>query len=166
MFALFVMSSYAWPNMRAPLVGLTVIFLLANGALRLHAQTNTAVPTPNPQAAHENPWISFLTPAQQEQYAKARAKALDDNPALKAEGDAVIKQGKALAPDCAAAKRQAFMEKMNSHRQKLRQAMLKEDSTLEPIFAEIDKHISEMKVKQLSQAQNPSGATNVPSAAH
>ena len=46
-------------------------------------------------------------------------------------------------------KKQAFIEKMNSHRQKLRQAMLKEDPSLEPIFAEIDKHEAEMQAKQL-----------------
>ena len=57
---------------------------------------------------------------------------------------------------------QATIEKMNAHRQKLRQAMLKEDPTLKPIFAEIDKHISEVKAKQLGQLQN-SGASGAPS---
>ncbi len=94
--------------------------------------------------------VSFLTPAQQEQYAKARAKALDNNPDLKAEGEEIMKQ-------IVAAGGQAdpvIMEKMNTHRQKLRMAMLKEDSTLKPIFAEIDKHLSEIKAKQLGQLQN------------
>jgi hypothetical protein len=60
------------------------------------------------------------------------------------------------------ADRQAFIEKMNSHRQKLRQAMVKEDPTLEPIFAEIDKHISEMKAKHLSPTQGSQSPTNAP----
>ena len=51
---------------------------------------------------------------------------------------------------------------MSLHRQKLRQAMLKEDPSLDPIFAEIDKHISEMKAKQLGQMQSSSSS----SAAH
>jgi hypothetical protein len=174
--------------MRAPLLGLTVVSLLANGFFPLRAQTNTNtsvqlpnpqlangpayiqtntntnVPPASPQVAHENRSISFLTLAQQEQYAKARAKALADNPKLKTEGENVIKQGEALKPDGPAADRQAFIEKMNSHRQKLRQAMLKEDASLEPIFAEIDKHISEMKAKQLGQVQNPPDAAKVPPA--
>jgi hypothetical protein len=58
------------------------------------------------------------------------------------------------------ADKQAFIEKMTLHRQKLRQAMLKEDATLEPIFSEIDKHISEMKAKELIQAEGSPGATN------
>ena len=116
--------------------------------------------------------ISFLTPAEQEQYAKARAKALADNPDLKTEGENLLKQGQALMPDGAATDQQKvnyedarnFMEKMMIHRQKLRQAMLKVDPTLEPIFAQIDKHISEMKAKQLGQAQGTSSATNAASA--
>jgi hypothetical protein len=148
--------------MRAPLFGLTALFLLATGSFALHAQTNTNVAPPNPPAARENSFISFLTPAQQDQYAKARAKALADNPALKTEGDKVKKQGETVLTTGTAAERQAFMEKMNSHRQKLRQAMLKEDASLEPIFAEIDKHISEMKAK----GQVSSAATNTPAVAH
>jgi hypothetical protein len=41
---------------------------------------------------------------------------------------------------------------------------LKEDPTLQPIFAAIDKHISEMKAKQLSQKQSSSGASDAPPA--
>ena len=144
--------------MRAPLLGIIVCFLLAAGSFLLHAQSNTLtnVQPPNPQAARGNPLISFLTPAQQDQYATARAKALADNPDLKTEGENLLKQGQTLMPNGAATDQQKvqyedaknFMEKMNLHRQKLRQAMLKEDPTLEPIFTEIDKHISEMKAKQ------------------
>ena len=156
--------------MRALLFGVIAFLLLANGPFHLNAQTNTnaVVQPPNPQVSHENPAIAFLTPAQQVQYATARKNALDHNPALKAEGEKVAKQGEtiSLSADASAAERQAFMEKMNSHRQKLRQAMLKEDPTLEPIFVEIDKHISEMKAKQLGQLQGSSGVTNAPATAH
>ena len=133
--------------MKASLLGLAVFFLLGNGPFRLHAQTNTS-----PQVAREAGMLSFLTPAQQLQYATARAKALTDNPELETEGENVAKQGiNALTADATAEEKQAFMEKMNSHRQKLRQAMLKEDPKLEPIFAEIDKHISQMKAKNSYQ---------------
>jgi len=105
--------------------------------------------------------LAFLTPAEQIQYAKARAKALADNPDLKVEGETVAKEGgQAMSAGATAADRQAFIEKMNSHRQKLRQAMLKEDPTLEPIFTKIDKQISEMKAKQLGAMQNSTNPTN------
>ena len=142
------------------------VLFWASSPLLLNAQTNgdtNASPASSP-AARVNAMISFLTPAQQLQYAEARAKALADNPDLKAEGESVAKEGiVAMSSGASAADKQAFIEKMNSHRQKLREAMLKEDPTLEPIFAEIDKHISEMKAKHLAQLQSSPSPTNAPS---
>ena len=136
--------------MKSLLLGITGCFLLG-GSFPLHAQTNAApagAPA-NSQIPQANSMLSFLTPAEQIQYANARAKALSDNPDLKAEGEKVAQEGVgAMTADATAAEKQAFIEKMNSHRQKLRQAMLKEDPTLEPIFTKIDKQISEMKAKQ------------------
>lgn len=106
--------------------------------------------------------ISFLTPAQQEQYAVARAKALADNPDLKTEGENLMKQASSVMANGTPEDKQAFMGAMDSHRQKLRMAMLKEDPTLEPIFAVIDKHILEARAKSLSEAQSSAGATNTP----
>ena len=143
--------------MRKSLSGMTLLFLLAGGTFLLQAQTNAP---PNPQLAREYRMISFLTLAQQEQYAKARAKALADNPGLEADGEKVMKQGEALTADSPKAEKLTFLQKMNAHRQKLRQAMLKEDPTLGPIFAAIDKHISEMRANQLSQGQSSPGATD------
>jgi hypothetical protein len=142
--------------MRLSLFIPTGLLVLTASAVYLPAQSNP--PAANPPASRENAMISFLTPEQQQQYALARAKALADNPDLKAEGEDIIKQVMASGgqPD------QEIIEKMNSHRQKLRQAMLKEDPTLEPIFAEIDKHISELKAKQSGQMQN-SGSNAAPS---
>jgi hypothetical protein len=141
--------------MKALLWGITGGFLLG-GTFLLQAQTNAATagaPT-NSQLPPANAMLSFLTPAEQIQYANARAKALADNPDLKAEGEKVAQEGgRAMSADATAADKQAFIEKMNSHRQKLRQAMLKEDPTLEPIFAKIDQQISELKAKQVSNPQ-------------
>lgn len=143
-----------WEDMKSSLFGLMLVGWLAVGSFLLHAQTNAAATNapatnqPPPQMSRELQMISFLTPTQQEQYAKARAKALEDNPALKTDGETLMKQGKSVMTNGSAADKQGFIEKMNSHRQKLRQAMLKEDSTLQPIFDEIDKHISEAKAKQ------------------
>jgi hypothetical protein len=144
--------------MKLSLVAILAIFLFAGGTILLRAQTPAPAPAAAAQPSHETSMISFLTPAQQEQYAQAHAKALADNPSLKAEGDALKKQILANGEH----QDQATIEKMNSHRQKLRQAMLKEDPTLGPVFAEIDKHISEAKAKQLGQLQN-SGTSNAPS---
>ena len=149
--------------MRALLHGIIISLFLAGGNFLLNAQANTTtnVQPANPQLARE---ISFLTPAQQEKYAKARAKALADNPKLKTDGETLMRQAEAVMTKGTAADRQTFIEKMNSHRQKLRQAMVKEDSSLGPIFVEIDKQISETKAKQLGQMQSSSGATNAPAA--
>jgi len=129
--------------MKVLIFGVIFCGWLACGTFLVQAQTNAAATSASAQQA-----VSFLTPAQQEQYAKARAQALTDNPTLKSEGEDLMKQGQTVMASGTAAGKQAFMEQMNSHRQKLRAAMLKVDPTLEPIFAEIDKHISEIKAKQ------------------
>lgn len=118
--------------------------LVAVGPFLLHAQTNSAPApqAPNSQVARE---LAFLTPDQQLQYAKAHQKALENNPTLKSEGEDLMQQGSSLNSESPAADKQAFLEKMNSHRQKLRAAMLKEDPGLTPIFKEIDQHISQMR---------------------
>lgn len=133
--------------------------VLAGGLV--HAQTNAAGAAPAPSSdERNNPLISFLSPAQQDEYAIAHEKALQDNPGLKKEGDKILQQGRTLISSGNPADKQAFIEMMNSHRQKLRQAMLKEDPKLAPIFAEIDKHLSEAKAKQLGQVQgSPSSST-------
>jgi len=150
--------------MKSLLLGISGCFLLG-GTFLVHAQTNAApagAPA-NSQLPPGNAMLSFLSPAEQIQYAKARAKALADNPDLKSEGEKVAQEGgQAMSAGATAADRQAFIEKMNSHRQKLRQAMLKEDPTLEPIFAKIDKQISETKAKQLGSILNSPSPTNPP----
>jgi hypothetical protein len=149
--------------MKASLPGIIMFLLLAGGPFLLHAQTN--VQPSNPQIARENRLISFLTPAEQEKYAQARAKALADNPELKTQGENLMKQGEALLADGTAADKQKFRNEMDSHRRKLRQAMLKEDPGLEPIFAQIDAHISEMKAQQ-GQAPRSPGTTDAPPPGH
>ncbi len=150
--------------MRVSPLGWTIWFLCVVGCFVLRAQTNAAAnPQPlNPQVARE---LSFLTPAQQLQYAEAHQKALEHNPGLKSEGETLIKQAVVLTNQSPSADKQAFLEKMNSHRQKLRAAMLKEDPTLSPIFKEIDQHISELRA-QAAAAQNPAGTTSPPPAGH
>ena len=77
----------------------------------------------------------------------AHHAALADDPALKAENDSLKMQYADVMLKGTEAEKQAMMEKVDSHRQKLRAAMLKEDAKLGPIFAEIDKSISEAKAK-------------------
>jgi hypothetical protein len=150
--------------MRVPLRHTLPLVLLCGGAVFLPAQTTgggNGMPA-NPQPSRENRLISFLTPAQQDQYAEARAKALENNPDLAREGESLLSEGQAIMANGTPADKQMFLEKMDSHRQKLRQAMLKEDPTLEPVFSEIDKHISEEKAKHLASMQNSAGSTNTP----
>jgi hypothetical protein len=160
--------------MKASLFGFIAGLWLVGGSFLVSAQTGTNAnvsPASPPPGGRESWMISFLTPAEQEQYANARAKALEHNPELKTEGENLVKRGEVLMTDGKAADKQEFIENMLSHRQKLRKAMLKEDPSLEPIFAQIDKHISEMKSKHLGQMQSSPGATNntspaSPSAGH
>jgi hypothetical protein len=150
--------------MKSSLLGITGCFLLG-AAFLLQAQTNAPAAGAPPQNAQATAALSFLTPAEQLQYATARAKALADSPDLKAEGEVIVKQGaSSMNGQATAEEKLAFIEKMNSHRQKLRQAMLKEAPTLEPIFSKIDKHISEMKAKQLGAMQNSPPPNSPPAA--
>jgi hypothetical protein len=74
----------------------------------------------------------------------------------------LIKQGAAVMSTGTPAEKQGFMDMMTSHRQKLRAAMLKEDPTLRPVFAEIDTHISEMRARQSGPPANASPDPKVP----
>jgi hypothetical protein len=121
-----------------------VLSLFAPALLR--AQTNAA-PAHAPAAEAEQQALSILTQDQITEYANAHAKALTDDPALKAEGDALKKEFADVMAHGTAAQKQAVLEKVDAHRQKLRQAMLKEDPNLGPIFARIDKSMSEFKAK-------------------
>jgi regulator of replication initiation timing len=112
----------------------------------LHAQTNAA-PANASAAAAERKALAILTTDQLNEYAKARVKALADDPALNAENEALKEQFADVMVHGTAAQKQAMIEKVDAHRQKLRQAMLKEDPNLEPIFAQIDKSMSELKAK-------------------
>ncbi len=74
-------------------------------------------------------------------------KALADDPALNAENDALKEQFADVMAHGTAAEKQALLVKVDAHRQKLRAAMLKEDPNLDPIFAQIDKSISQLKAR-------------------
>jgi len=113
----------------------------------LCAQTSAPAPTKPSSGAPEPQALAILTPDQQVEYARARAKALADNAALNAENDALKAQYADVMAHGTAAQKQMMLEKVDSHRHKLRQAMLKADPNLEPIFAQIDKYISEQKAK-------------------
>jgi hypothetical protein len=85
----------------------------------------------------------------QDRVLAAYHKALADNPELKKEGDDLVR-GNQLEDSSPAG--QAAMEKGRSYRVKVRQAMLKEDPTLSPVLAEIDKHVSALKAQHQSEA--------------
>ncbi len=121
--------------------------LLLSVPILAPAQTDAAAPANPPSGGGEMQAVSILTTDQQLEYAQAHAKALDDNPELKAENDALKARYASVMTGGTAAEKQAITEKVDSHRQKLRQAMLKEDPKLGPIFAQIDKYISEVKAR-------------------
>jgi hypothetical protein len=118
------------------LFGLLFFLALAGAPNLVCAQTNVA---PAAQPPRE---VAFLTEAQQKEYAAAHNQALAADPALKAEGDALMKQ---IIGDPTIVEQADFQQKLTAHRQKLRAGMLKQDSHLGPIFAEIDKHLPPTK---------------------
>ncbi len=91
--------------------------------------------------------LSILTPDQQAEYNQAHAKALADDPALETENEALKEEYISVMTNGTPAQKQVIVEMVASHRLKLRKAMLKEDPKLGPIFAKIDKSISELKAK-------------------
>ena len=133
-------------TMRAMRFCILAIVLSYFAPALLQAQTNAA-PANAPAASAEAQALSILTRDQITEYATARAKALADDPALKAEGDALKQQFVDVMDHGTPVQKQAILEKVDAHRQKLRQAMLKEDPNLGPIFAQIDKSMSEIKAK-------------------
>jgi hypothetical protein len=132
----------------------TIVLLAGTAGLR--AQTNpaptNAAPAKPAAAAAESKALSILTPDQINEYAAARKKALVDNPALDSENEALKAEYADVMLHGTAAQKQAVLEKVDSHRQKLRAAMLKEDPNLEPIFNRIDASMSEMKAKGTAPA--------------
>ncbi len=118
----------------------------------VHAQTNAA-PASATAASAERQAVSILTADQLKEYANARAKALADDPALNAENEELKQQFADVMTHGTAADKQAILIKVDAHRQKLRQAMLKEDLNLRPVFAQIDKSISDLKAKGSTSAQ-------------
>ena len=121
------------------------IVLTFFAAALLRAQTNPA--PANAAASAEHQALSILTPDQIKEYANARVKALADDPNLNAENDELKEQFADVMARGTAAQKQALLVKVDAHRQKLRAAMLKEDPSLGPIFAQIDKSMSELKSK-------------------
>ncbi len=110
------------------------------------APANAAPPSP-PSAAAESQALSILTAAQVTEYATARQKALDDDHALNAENEALKAQYADVMLHGTPAQKQMLLEKVDSHRQKLRAAMLKQDPQLVPIFKRIDASMSQLKAK-------------------
>ena len=115
--------------------------------------TNNQNPPPRD---HQPPMLEFLSSADRDKAMKAHMKALEDNPNLKAEDMALMKQRP--GPDASQEDRRAYREKWMTHEQKIRQAMLKEDSSLGSIFEQIDKHMSQMR----AQHENSSGGKPPP----
>jgi hypothetical protein len=126
-------------------VGLLAGFI--TGSISLPAQTPPAPSgLQNPAIAPQNRTMGFLSEADEARVKSAHAKALADNPELGQEEQSL----RDSRPDFQTAttdELQAFMEKVRTYEEKMRQAMLKEDSTIGPILAQIDKHRSEMRAK-------------------
>jgi hypothetical protein len=125
--------------MKSSLRFFAVAFCLAFGALSNHAALAQDA------AASSSSASSSVSPADKVKYMKVRQQALDANPDLKTEQDALKQQGQALKGGSATADdKAAFMEKLKDHQEKMKAAMLKIDPTMGPL---IDQVTAEMKQK-------------------
>jgi hypothetical protein len=115
------------------------------GTPLLHAQDSVTS-----AEQRENRMLAFLSGEDRNKYLDAKAKTLADNPDLKTEQDELIR--KHPAPNASKDDRQAFMEKWKDYSQKLREAMLKADPTVQPIFDEIDKHMADLREQRQKSA--------------
>ena len=138
-------------------LALAIAGIVTGLAAPLPAQTTNAAPAMGEKTESlRDRAIGFLPQADQDRVSAAYHKALVDNPALKTEGDALMKE----APDVrgmSSQDRMAFMEKRRMHDQKMREAMLKEDPTLGPALDQIDKHLSAMRAER-QKAMNTGSA--------
>ncbi|MEI9998811.1 MAG: hypothetical protein WDO13_06395 [Verrucomicrobiota bacterium] len=122
--------------------------VLAGSQTLLHAQFTNAAPPPPSGSERDALLRAGLTPEEEAEYNAAHKKALQDNPALRQEGEHLLQALEQTSDHGTPAEKQVISEKVDSHRQKLRAAMLKEDPKLTPIFKKIDVYVSEAKAKQ------------------
>ena len=100
-----------------------------------------------PGENREKRMVLFLPADQQTEVLDAYKKAIADNADLQKEEE----DFRANHPDFATASpadKQAFMEKVRAHQEKLRAAMVKEDPKVEPVLEKIEEHRKEMRSQQ------------------
>ena len=136
---------------RAPVTALLLAVTVLARAQTNAIPTNAAPPSPA-SAAAESQALSILTADQIKEYAIARNKALASDPALNAENDALKAEYSDAMLHGTPAQKQTLLMKVDSHRQKLRAAMLKQDPNLVPIFKRIDASMSQLKAKGAAPA--------------
>ncbi len=122
------------------------------------AQDNPPPPKPGGMGGK---MFEGVSPADKEKFMAARKKAMADNPDLLKEQDALRAEGEAIRDGTSQETFQEFGPKMKAHEEKVRAAMLKEDSTLQPIFDQIDKNRAAMR-GQWKQKQGDGGTPPPP----
>lgn len=136
----------------------TIILLASFGTLFVSTPLLHAQNTVTAAEQRENKMLAFLSGEDRNKYIDAKNKALADNPDLKTEQDDLIRERP--APSASQDDRQAFWAKMKDHQQKLREAMLKEDPTLQPIFDAIDKHMTELREQRQKTTSGGASGNN------
>lgn len=139
----------------------TALFTLALGGSSI---VSAQEPTQPPPPGGERPKMKmdFLTPEEQAKLDAARKKAMESDPSIKAEFEA-MKQQREAAKDSGVKptpeERKARMEKRRALEDKVHAAMLKADPTIGPILDKVAAHRKEMmkKVREHRGAQGASG---------
>ena len=134
------------------------LFFMSGAVMFAAPATNSPAAPPAPANGPGTPGqlIGFLPKTDQDRIMSAYNKAMAADEGLKNEGDDLMLEAQDLE-EASPEDRQAFMEKVRSHREKVRQAMLKQDPTLAPVLDKIDKHPSEMRAQREKAAAAATG---------
>lgn len=122
------------------------LFLAVASIMIQPLSAQDAPPAPAaPSGGGEHHSFKFLSPAENDQLKTAREAVFAANPDLKTEGEDLHKQMKALRdnPSATPEDKKALHEKMKDHEEAVRDAMLKVDPTLQPIFDKIAEHMKD-----------------------
>ncbi len=97
-------------------------------------------------------FMSSLTPQEKMQFMKARKQVLAANPDLKTEGENLLKEKQQLGDNPSPEDRRGFFQDVSTHEGKMREAMLKVDPSLSPVFAKIDQSMKQKIQERMQQA--------------
>ena len=94
-----------------------------------------------------SPVLGTLTPEEKSKLLTVHDQVLTQNPDLKREEMDLMQKGMSLQTGSVDVDRQAFMAEMRAHADKVRNAMIKTDPAIQPIFDKINAQAEKLKAQ-------------------